>query len=94
MAAVERAEAWLASTQRRGLSALEADARRLAFTLGRTMELALLIEAAQWAIDHQHDGRAAAAAVRFASAGVDCLDAPDDCDGPNRALGMDEEIQP
>jgi hypothetical protein len=93
LAAVDRAQVWLASTQRRGLPALEAGARRFALTLGRTMELALLIEAAQWAIDHQRDGRAAAAAVRFAGAGVDCLDAPDDCEGPNQALGMDEEIR-
>ena len=91
LAAIDRAEAWLASTQRRGLPALEAGARRFALTLGRTMELALLIEAAQWAIEHQRDGRAASAAVRFASAGVDCLDAPDDCEEPNRLLGMDDE---
>jgi len=94
LAAVKRVEGWLASTRRQKLPAREADARRFALTLGRTMELALMIEAAQWAIDVQRDGRAAAAAVRFASAGVDCLNAPDDCEEPNRALGMDEEFQP
>ncbi|MFN8626853.1 MAG: acyl-CoA dehydrogenase family protein [Candidatus Binatia bacterium] len=93
LAAIERAEAWLASTRHRGRAAIEAGARRFAVTLGRTLELALLVDAAQWGIDRQGDGRAAAAAVRFASAGVDCLDAPGDGEGSSRALGMDEEIR-
>ena len=52
---------------------LEAGARRLAMTLGRSLELALLVDHAQWCIDHGHGhgGRAAAAARRFALAGVD-----------------------
>jgi hypothetical protein len=29
---------------------------------------------AQWSLDHEHDGRARAAAVRFARHGVDRLD--------------------
>jgi len=92
LAAVDRAEAWLAAAQRRGMAALEAGARRFTLTLGRTMELALLIEAAQWGIDQRRDGRAAAAAIRFASHGVDCLDAPEEIEAANRALALDEEL--
>jgi alkylation response protein AidB-like acyl-CoA dehydrogenase len=52
---------------------LEAGARRLAMTLGRSLELALLVDHAQWCLDHghRHGGRAAAAARRFALTGVD-----------------------
>ena len=37
------------------------------------MELALLIKHAQWSKDHESDGRAAAAARRFANSGIDLL---------------------
>jgi len=37
------------------------------------MELALLIEHAQWSQDHEADGRATAAARRFANSGIDLL---------------------
>ena len=46
-------------------------------TIGRAFELALLIEHAQWSQIHQSDGRALAAARRFASSGIDMLIAPD-----------------
>jgi hypothetical protein len=52
---------------------LEAGARRLAMTLGRSLELALLVGHAQWCLDHGFGARAAAAARRFAQAGVDQL---------------------
>jgi acyl-CoA dehydrogenase len=52
---------------------LEADARRLALTLGRALALALLARHAQWSLD-QGDPRPAAAAKRFARHGVDLLD--------------------
>ena len=52
---------------------LEAGARRFALTLGRSLELALLSQHAQWCIDHGHGGRAAAAARRFAANGVDLV---------------------
>ena len=52
---------------------LEAGARRLAMTLGRSLELALLANHAQWCLDHGHGGRAAAAARRFAQTGVDLI---------------------
>jgi acyl-CoA dehydrogenase len=40
-------------------------------TLGRTLELALLCQHAQWCIDHGYGPRLAAAARRFAMNGVD-----------------------
>ena len=50
---------------------LEAGARRLALTLGRTFALALLARHAQWSLDHERDERPLAAARRFAAAGVE-----------------------
>jgi len=58
---------------------LEAGARRLAMTLGRSVALALLTEHAQWCAEqspgqsagHRHGPRLAAAARRFARTGVD-----------------------
>jgi alkylation response protein AidB-like acyl-CoA dehydrogenase len=52
---------------------LEAGARRFALTLGRTLELALLVGHAQWAIDHRRGERAAAAARRFAMSQLDLI---------------------
>jgi len=69
--ALNHAESWL--TQVKDQTASEAGARRLAMTLGRTMELALLIKHAQWSQDHEADGRATAAARRFANSGIDLL---------------------
>jgi alkylation response protein AidB-like acyl-CoA dehydrogenase len=64
---------------------LEAGARRFAMTLGRSLELALLANHAQWCLDHNFGPRAAAAARRFAMTGVDQIaDAPLD---DNRLLG-------
>jgi hypothetical protein len=42
-------------------------------TLGRTLELALLVGHAQWAIDHRRGERAAAAARRFAMSQLDLI---------------------
>ena len=55
---------------------LEAGARRLAMTLGRSLSLALLTGHAQWCLAHDgqghgHGPRVAAAARRFALSGVD-----------------------
>lgn len=71
--AVSHARAWvkeMAGTDRPGL---EAGARRLALTLGRALELALLIRHAAWAIDRGGDRAPLAAAVQFARNGVDCI---------------------
>jgi alkylation response protein AidB-like acyl-CoA dehydrogenase len=53
--------------------AREAGARRLALTLGRTLELALLVSHAQWGLDGGRGRRAVAAARRLARHGVDLL---------------------
>jgi hypothetical protein len=52
---------------------VEAGARRFALTLGRAYELALLVEHAQWCLDHGYGPRAMAAARRLTRHGVDVL---------------------
>jgi hypothetical protein len=69
--ALDHAESWLG--QPKDQTALESGARRFAMTLGRTIELALLIKHAQWSQDHEADGRATAAARRFANTGINLL---------------------
>jgi acyl-CoA dehydrogenase len=54
--------------------AMEASARRLSLTLGRSLAGALLARHAEWSLAHEGDGRARAAACRFAAHGVDLLD--------------------
>jgi acyl-CoA dehydrogenase len=72
--AVEHAEAWLSEAKKMGQPAVEAGARRFSMTLGRALESALLVRHAQWSLAHERDGRAAAAAARrFAAAGIDLL---------------------
>ncbi|HVN84458.1 MAG TPA: acyl-CoA dehydrogenase family protein [Candidatus Binatia bacterium] len=90
--AIDHAEAWLGETQRRSSVMLEAGARRFALTLGRAMELALLVEAAQWAIDQRGDARPVAAAVRFAASGIDLLAGSDQAELASRALALDEHL--
>jgi len=63
---------------------LEAGARRVALTLGRSLELAYLCGHAQWCLDHGRGGYAAAAARRLARHGVDLVDDLDAAD--TRAL--------
>ncbi|HEX6199660.1 MAG TPA: acyl-CoA dehydrogenase family protein, partial [Thermoanaerobaculia bacterium] len=71
---LERAGRWLATAlEEQGREAAEAGARRFALTLGRSLALALLVRHAQWSLDHEEDGRARAAARRFAAAGFDLL---------------------
>ena len=72
-AAMDHAANWLREVEQLGDPALEAGARRFALTLGRTMELALLIRQAQWSQDHERDERATNAARRFAALGVDLI---------------------
>jgi alkylation response protein AidB-like acyl-CoA dehydrogenase len=71
--ALAHAQMWLAETYGADPLAVEAGARRFALTLGRSFELALLVRHAQWSLDHEHDGRAAAEAARFAAHGVDLV---------------------
>ena len=71
--ALDHATSWLAEAERLGAPAVEAGARRFSLTLGRTIELALLIKHAQWSQDHEHDGRSTASARRFAHSGIDLI---------------------
>ena len=71
MGAVERSALWLESGHDRDV--LQASARRLALTLGRALQLALLCEHAQWLLDHTGDRRGLAAALRFSRVPVDLM---------------------
>ena len=51
--ALDHATSWLAGTEREGQPAVEAGARRFALTLGRAMELALMIKHAEWSGEHE-----------------------------------------
>jgi acyl-CoA dehydrogenase len=66
------AEEWFLATTKTGNAQLEAGTRRFALTLGRALELALLLNHAQWSLVHG-DGRPAAAARRLSAAGVDLI---------------------
>jgi hypothetical protein len=68
---VTKAREWL-STQGNSPMA-QASARRFAMTVGRSFELALLAEHAQWQLDQLHDRSGLAAAARFAARGTDEL---------------------
>ena len=70
--AVAHARDWLTKAVARGPQAVEMGARRLALTLGRSIELALLVDHAAWAAS-RGDRRPAAAARRFAQNGVDLI---------------------
>jgi alkylation response protein AidB-like acyl-CoA dehydrogenase len=76
---LERARGFAAS-DRRDRPVHEAGARRLALTMGRTLELALLVAHAQWCLDQGRGARALAAARRLARHGVDLLDGGGDLD--------------
>ncbi len=70
--ALGRAGEWLAANMN-DRARVEAGARRFAMTLGRSLELALMVEHAGWCAKQGRGDRAAAAARRFAASGVDRL---------------------
>ncbi|MFQ5400769.1 MAG: acyl-CoA dehydrogenase family protein [Anaerolineae bacterium] len=88
--AVSQAEQWLMRAMQDGQPALEAGARRFGMTLGRALALALLVEHAQWSLDQDQDGRALAAAHRFAQSGVNFIADMDR--GEALALANDEPL--
>jgi alkylation response protein AidB-like acyl-CoA dehydrogenase len=71
--AVSHAGAWISQAMS-SPAGMEAGARRFALTLGRTLALALLIDHAQWCVEHGRGRRAVAAARRFARDGVDLVE--------------------
>ena len=77
--AVRHAGEWLAGALG-DPAEVEAGARRFALTLGRALELSLLVAHAQWCLDRDRGPRAAAAARRFAAHGVDSVAAGFDRD--------------
>jgi hypothetical protein len=78
--AIDHARSWLEEMADRGPEALEAGARRLALTLGRAVELALLVDHAAWAAA-RGNRRPAAAARRLGRSGIDSLWSGDVAEG-------------
>jgi alkylation response protein AidB-like acyl-CoA dehydrogenase len=73
VASLNHALGWFKDARAKDESILEAGARRFALTLGRTMELALLIRHSQWSNDYQSDLGSVSAARRFAYSGIDLI---------------------
>ena len=69
--ALERAALWLESGK--DSDVMQAGARRLAMTLGRGLQLALLCEHAQWMLDNGGDRRGFAAALRYSRLPADLM---------------------
>jgi hypothetical protein len=68
-----RVAEWLETTKDR--TALQTGARRLALTIGRGLELALLIEHAQWSLDEEKSEIALVLARRFSRVPLEQIDA-------------------
>ncbi len=73
VATIDRAGEWLARAFAADPISVEASARGLALTLGRSMEVALLAKHAQGALDSDGDPRPRAAALRLHARGIDVL---------------------
>jgi hypothetical protein len=74
--ALDHADAWIRNAVTTSPETVETGARRFALTLGRSIELALLCDHAQWALDQKRPQplHATAAAVRrFASTPIDLI---------------------
>jgi alkylation response protein AidB-like acyl-CoA dehydrogenase len=71
--AAEHAASWLMETFAHDPLGVESGARRFALTLGRSLELALLVRSAASALERDRDARPRAAALRFAAHGVDLI---------------------
>ncbi len=69
--ALASAADWLERASAEGREALETGARRFALTLGRAMELALLVRHAQWLDDAEAETSSARAARRLARTPID-----------------------
>jgi alkylation response protein AidB-like acyl-CoA dehydrogenase len=71
--AVDHAHAWLVKAMETGPVGVEPGARRLALTLGRALEVALLVREATRSKKTGDDAKPAAAARRMAHAGMDLI---------------------
>jgi hypothetical protein len=67
-----RADEWLAQTKAQPV--LQAGARRLALTIGRSLELALLLEHAQWSLDEEKSEMTLVLARRFSRKPMEQID--------------------
>jgi alkylation response protein AidB-like acyl-CoA dehydrogenase len=72
---VDRVEAWLGTHS--DATRVQAGARGVAMTLGHALQLALLCEHAQWAIENENDASGVIAARRFAAGALDRLNGQD-----------------
>jgi len=70
--AVAHARAWLEAAAKKGQPAVEAGARRFTLTVGRALQLALLVDHAAWAAKRGNPGMAAAVR-RFARTPIDVV---------------------
>jgi hypothetical protein len=71
VAAIEHVVCWV--RERGDAVQVQSNARRVAMTIGRALELAFLVEHARWELDATGGRSTVAAAVRFAAAPVDLL---------------------
>ncbi|GGI08805.1 acyl-CoA dehydrogenase family protein [Egicoccus halophilus] len=90
--AADHASRWVTPAADAGPAALQHGARRLALTLGRALQAALLAAQAQHDLDVHADGRATAVAQRFAAEGLDLLEAPGDSLTTDAALARDDVL--
>jgi len=90
--AADHAAAWATRALEQGPAALEHGARRLAMTLGRALQAALLAQQAQHDLDVHADGRGLAVARRFAAQGIDLLETPGERLDDDAALARDEHL--
>jgi alkylation response protein AidB-like acyl-CoA dehydrogenase len=90
---LERAVRWMSLGQDR--EPLQAGARRFALALGRSLQLALLIEQAQWSWDREKDEAGLALARRFSSAPLSSIDAapPAESRAALQGLVSDQKIR-
>jgi acyl-CoA dehydrogenase len=75
LGAIDQTHTWL--TANADAERLQAGARRVAMTLGRALQLALLCEHAQWSLETDMDFSGIAAAKRFAATPFESLAAHD-----------------
>ena len=69
--ALVHAQGWLQQAMQQNPAVVEAGARRFALTLGRALQLALMVEHAQWALDEEENGRFRTTAILFSQSQID-----------------------
>lgn len=85
----EQIQAWY--SQAREHAARESGARRFALALGRLTQLSLLLEQAQWELDHRQDGTTAAVARRFHARGLLALLSTDYAAEETRSIALQQD---